>query len=306
QCWPEVKKNKTNKVNFSIIICMKTIIKKKYFLLLAGFLLILAAIFYFGRWQAHQSIEFRLLKKIYPDKQVISQEDTGHYIIDKEDYYVKNFGDLNNDDLNDFVIMQVKILEKNEVIIPPENEIQIQTVGNKNFSFYSADINASKIIPLIENVPNLVWSLEDAENKKIDITLKDITGDDIPEIFVPFVASANNITAYSILTFNTFSREDPIGLIKMHRHAYFEDNQNEVIDFDSIEKEGDLVVMFWRDIDIRGKYYYSVYENELAFERGSVIEGKRENDAWAYEYREIDQNGNIIIRENRRIQNIFN
>lgn len=222
--------------------------------------------------------ELKLLKQIFSEKLIVPQDEINHYIVNGKDYYVKNISDLNKDSLTEFVVME-RIKE-----------------GGKNYTFYGADSNIKEIQLLIDNIVDFEWysGPEDYKNREIELFLKDITADGIDEIIVPYEKGKGS-RAYQILTFGSDKK-----LIKMLNKNYMYQKPDEIIGFDTIERENNFVVTTWHATWSRGKSYYSVEDNILNFEKGIDVDFYSELGIEEYEYREIDKNGNIVYKETRK------
>jgi len=217
--------------------------------------------------------EIKLLKQIFPEKLIISQNDKDHYFVDGKDYYVKSLGDVNRDGFSEFVSME---------IIPGEG---------KTYKFYTKTLNDYFFIG---EEATLIWHLEDNKNKEMEITLKDITGDGINEFIVRLAQSASNTTVYRILAFDDANKK----LIIIPNKDYFSKKPETSIIFDEIRRENNFVVTIGHGGYNKTKSYYSINGNILNFERSIGVYG--EPGVEEYEYREIDKDGNIIYKEKRR------
>lgn len=220
-----------------------------------------------------------LLEKIFPKDKIIFDNTNKKYVIKGEDYYLKSLGDLNNDGLLDFVIMN------------PSKE------GGKVFSFYSINPVSEEIFSLIDSVNDFEWysGIDDYKNRQIDLTLIDITGDGINEIIVPYEQNASNNKWYQILTFNNSTKK----LVKMVEEGYLYQNQNNIIGFDEIKRENNFVVTLNHGGYDRVKSYYSIDGNILNFEKSVGAYGDSDVEG-EYKYREIDKQGNIVYEETRK------
>lgn len=138
---------------------------------------------------------------------------------------------------------------------------------NGEYRFYSTD-KKPKLLATVASLIPPEYNEEHDEDRFF--SMKDITGDDVPEILVLVLKSGSNLREWEVLQLEDDSLENII--IKGNK-----DNPNWV-EFDDIGMQKGRVWTLWHGSDMRGANLYALEGNELVLEKTARYTFKNGSD----------------------------